>query len=378
MSFYEREQKNAKKMTINFFAPINNLGYGRHSYNLIREFEKLGNDICLVPPLGAVRFSDENVERWLAGRERFSPEEPSIMIFNEEYLTQFCGQPRIGFPVFELEQFTALQLACMRSCDYLMTTSAWGRAVLEKNGFDPNKIFVVNEGFDPEKFPVQSQPEGMFTFLTVGKFEERKGTMQTLRCFAERFSRDDEVRLILHCDNPFREDWDKILFTELMRFGFVPMTSHYLRGKNMVVLSKPVNDMAKLYAQADCGVFPSRAEGWNLPLMECMASGVPCIAGNWTAHTEYLSDDDYLVIPEKMAFKSTARDGVWFFGDRGEWHVMADETLKKSMVSARKHARDYRQTEMWENIVNRIRNFTWANAAQQIHESLEMITDEVI
>ena len=46
--------------------------------------------------------------------------------------------------------------------------------------------------------------------------------------------------------------------------------------------------VAALLADCDCGVFPSRAEGWNLGLLECMSVGLNVIATNYSAHTEFV------------------------------------------------------------------------------------------
>ena len=58
----------------------------------------------------------------------------------------------------------------------------------------------------------------------------------------------------------------------------------------MKLLPPDIESLAPLYAVADCGIFPSRAEGWGLPIFECLASGVPVIAGSWTGQSEYLKD----------------------------------------------------------------------------------------
>lgn len=78
-----------------------------------------------------------------------------------------------------------------------------------------------------------------------------------------------------------------------------------------------------LYNNATFGVFLSDAEGWNRPLMECLASGTPSICSNVTGHTEYL--DDY---PEILKVNPTDKnsahkgdicyqDDVWYFFRNG-------------------------------------------------------------
>ena len=50
----------------------------------------------------------------------------------------------------------------------------------------------------------------------------------------------------------------------------------------------PTHQLGALYRSADCFVLPSRGEGWGLPLLEAMACGLPVIATNWSAQTDFI------------------------------------------------------------------------------------------
>ena len=52
----------------------------------------------------------------------------------------------------------------------------------------------------------------------------------------------------------------------------------------------PYHQIGALYRSADCYVSPSRGEGWNLPLMEAMACGLPAIVTDWGAHHDFVTD----------------------------------------------------------------------------------------
>lgn len=41
----------------------------------------------------------------------------------------------------------------------------------------------------------------------------------------------------------------------------------------------------------DCFVLPTRGEGWGMPLLEAMAYGRPVIATDWSAHTDFMTED---------------------------------------------------------------------------------------
>jgi glycosyltransferase involved in cell wall biosynthesis len=54
--------------------------------------------------------------------------------------------------------------------------------------------------------------------------------------------------------------------------------------------------MPDLYRAADCFVLPTRGEGWNLPALEALACGVPVITTAWSAHLDWLNQENAFLI----------------------------------------------------------------------------------
>lgn len=369
-------------MKVNFFAPMNHLGYGIHSYNTIRAFEKRGHTATVIPPFGQVHRTDELIARWTGRRHHFDPNAPGVMIFHEEYLTQFCGRPRIGFPVFECEKFTPLQLAGMRSCDALLTPTQWGKDVLVRAGISGTKIWIVNEGFDPEVFkdvPVSESEEKSepFTFVHVGKFEERKGTLQMIRCFFTALE-NEQARLFLHVANPFVTNYDA-MDVLLEKLGFISTNAGktFRRMGLSIHFTNPYEspaEVAALYRKADCGLYPTRAEGWGLPILETLATGAPCVVGNWTGQSEYVGrlPKSYPFFIERYTTHKI-QDDIFFAHDHGEWRVPEDEGLVEKIRLAFHSAREFRKIPIWGEAVRFLRSFTWDEAADQLESALKGI-----
>jgi glycosyltransferase involved in cell wall biosynthesis len=59
-----------------------------------------------------------------------------------------------------------------------------------------------------------------------------------------------------------------------------------------------VPELTGLYRRASILAFPSRAEGFGIPLLEAMAWGVPAVASNIPALAEVAGDAALLVDPE--------------------------------------------------------------------------------
>jgi len=76
-----------------------------------------------------------------------------------------------------------------------------------KSGVNEKKIVVIPEGLDTGLYdPLQTQPyifeskklESKFKFLSVFKWEERKGWDVLLRAYFEEFGSEERVALVLH------------------------------------------------------------------------------------------------------------------------------------------------------------------------------------
>lgn len=129
-------------------------------------------------------------------------------------------------------------------------------------------------GLTPERFDLGESPWPRPYALFVGTVESRKNHILALRAW-QRLMDDgaDEFpdlvcigRLGWHADEFLREY----------------ITTNGLGGRVSVLTSSvPDADLARFYAHADFTVYPSRYEGWGLPVSESLAFGrLPVVAHN--------------------------------------------------------------------------------------------------
>ena len=123
-------------------------------------------------------------------------------------------------------------------------------------------------------------------------------------------------------------------------------------------------------AQADCGIFPSRAEGWNLELLEMLACGKQVITTNYSAHTEFCDEDNsHLVEIEK---KELAYDGKWFHGKCGKWAKISDSEIDQFVDHMKKihQSKQNKTLQLNQSGVDTANKFSWQNSALTIKEVL--------
>lgn len=145
---------------------------------------------------------------------------------------------------------------------------------------------------------VHAQPT--FRFLSIFKWEARKGWDALLSAYFLEFATDEAVELIIKT-KPFHSSSNfEALVAEWAASSGLP----YKERPPLRILDSeiPLVQLPRLYASADAFVLPSRGEGWGRPHVEAMAMGLPVIATNWSGPTAFLDERvgyplDYHLVP---------------------------------------------------------------------------------
>ena len=174
----------------------------------------------------------------------------------------------------------------------VVTPSRWAAVAYERFGFSAERIHVVPHGIDPTIFRSdEASRRAMraslgvgqaFLYVSVGAMTWNKGLDVLLAAFARVLENDTEARLLLKGTDalyPSREMVSEVLNDLPARARAAVSARLIYEGRTF-----SAKVMADLLRAADCYVAPYRAEGFNMPVLEAMACGVPvlCTAGGPT------------------------------------------------------------------------------------------------
>lgn len=345
---------------LNIQTPINNLGYGVAGYNILKEIYKRDSSVSLYP-IGNPEQQDDFIKSAMINTANLRLNRPFVKIWHQHDLAQRIGSGKyFGFPIFELNEFDKREQLSMLHCDEIITCSKWA-ADLVSSQID-KKASVVPLGVDSNTFsPTRVNNSTKTIFFNCGKWEKRKGHDVIIECFNKAFNASDDVELWMMCTNPFIGDnnkaWQKLYKESGLgdKIRLIPRQEHHL-------------DVARLMNMTDCGLFPARAEGWNLELLEMMACGKHVIATNYSAHTEFCTPvNSRLINVDKL---ETAFDGVFFDGSKGFWAELAKDQ-EDAIIH---HMRDIHSLKQSGDLVpnasgiETAARFSWENSVNKLVE----------
>ena len=176
----------------------------------------------------------------------------------------------------------------VRRADRVLTGSEWTkRDLVERYGVPPEEVTVTPYAFDPVFRPNGARREGAPYALFVGAIQPRKDPVAALEALALV---DGDLRLVLV--GPEKRDGVQVR-EAISRLGLeqrVELAGHVSQEQ-----------LAELYRGAACLVFPSRYEGFGLPVLEAMASGTPVVATATASVPEVAGGAAVLVEPGRPA-----------------------------------------------------------------------------
>ena len=350
-------------------------GYATSSRELIFALEKLGTKInynyvygpSTVFPVKENPYYGDHRLNLIANRSNLIDPKVSVVYAQGDVFYRNTGSYKVGFTMLEVNGFPYEWVRQAQKMDEVWVPSSFAREAFLSCGLT-KPIYTIPLGIDTEIFRPEGDrlesPNDEYVFLAVFEWGERKEPEMILKTFNSAFSASEDVRLVVKIMNTDPQ----VNLSE--RVAALNLDSKGGRIDFIVNREFAREDLPLLYRSADCFLSPSKGEGWNMPLMEAMACGLPSIATDWSAQTEFFnSSNGYPIQVEKVEparAKCPYYEGFyWAKPDKEHFRY-----LMRYVFENRKEARAKGLTAA-KDVAE---NWTWENAARQIRDRLSDIT----
>jgi glycosyltransferase involved in cell wall biosynthesis len=289
---------------------------------------------------------------------------------------------RIIYTMMETEKIHRDMIALMNEqFDECWVPTHWNHDTFGRSGLKI-QTYVMPLGVDPGIYSPSVQPAlpkaMLMTGPAAGKYEQpsgflfisvfqptfRKGYDVLIKTFEETFKNDPDVGLILgstayslpHDEFPWKS----------MRSRIWALNSTYTEKQ-----------LAMIYKACKAYVSTSRGEGWNMPLGEAAAVGIPVIVPRTSVHPElvpegagYFFDKDQDRVFAEGRFLSPYFDGIAF----PDYGPKSQKQLGEILRHVRKNYREA-QEKAQKLRAHMVSKYTWTITARKVAERIRAICE---
>jgi len=350
-------------------------GYANHSRNFFTALNKI-SDL----PVSIRNFSTGYPHKHPLLDIPF-PKNPINIVLEETnhyfYWDQPKGNPyhfdygdsfKISYNVWESTRQPEPFFSRLLEFDQLWVPSRWQKICSIEQGYPADKIKIIPEGVDVNKYyPITDIVDNkVFTFLLVGRWEHRKSTTEIIRSFLKSFPKEKDVRMICLVDNSFPTDGCKTTEERLNHYN-IP---HDDRLEFLSFVSE--EEYIRILQHCNCFVSCSRAEGFNLPLIEAIACGVPTICSDYGAQLDFADK-----ISTKVRIKSMEKPYQLLGYDNppGLWAEPDFDDLVEKFREVKENYKKKKERALdGSKIISYV--FTWENAAKTANNIINSLTEK--
>ena len=278
------------------------------------------------------------------------------------------GKYKVGFTMLETDSIPAEWVRQANLMHEIWVPSTFNVRTFRDSGVS-RPIHVIPLGVDPDYFnPKMARHPltGLFTFLSIFEWGERKMPEILLQAFSDEFRPDEPVVLICKTLNA---DGDVDVHAQIDGLDLGGMASRIHLSLNEVIAT---SQLGSLYCSADCFVLPTRGEGFGMPVIEAMACGLPVIATDWSAHCDFMNAENAYPLPVDRLVPAEAKCPYYkgFKWAQPSYHHL--RRLMRHVFENQAEARAKGQRASRDVLAN----WTWDQAAQKIVNRLDQIAAE--
>lgn len=326
-------------------------GFGNCTVALLKNSLEQGYDVRWI--------GRNNQVPSLRKAEKLPVTEDMAMIYHEqpkdEWLTSPFGK-NIAIVPFETTRIPASWVSKINAMDALLVISDQNEKMMRDSGVTI-PISKIKWGVDKNKFDYyEREDDDIFTFGQTGALSERKGSDLLVKAFITAFPpyQFPKVRLLLKSSyNIFK--WG-VKNDQRVQILLNPMEfSEYKK---------------RFWDKVDAFVWPTRGEGWGLPAMEAMMTGLPVIATNWSGTKEFTTPDTFIPLDNYKMVPAKDFTEKLYKEDCGDWAEPDLNELVEKMRWIYYHQEEAREIgkRAHEHIE---KNFLWEDAVADFHKKLK-------
>ena len=256
-----------------------------------------------------------------------------------------------------------------------VTPSNWSAMSMIRENFKP---LVIPHGVDTSKyFPISNEerfnfrndcdiPQNAFVFLNVGAMTSNKNIKGIIKAFYRVSHTNDDIYLVLKGLGNLYDCQTNInnAVKELKKEKII-QKDYWKQIKSKIVYLDDLfgyKDMCKLYNMADCYVSPYMGEGFNLPVLEAVACGIPVIIPEGGA-TDDFTTKEFALYPFTTSYKLNTGEYILVVNDLSLQEMMVQVIRNENFrIDARIQGPKYVNSK-----------FTWNHVAETIYNFLNMM-----
>ncbi len=313
---------------------------------------------------------------------------PDVVIDHdyEQEFTQMTPPPSGKWVVVRTWDFGPFPKAWVEKlnaeCDRLWVHTRWVQRQAIAGGVDPRRVRVIPLGIDPIVFT----PEGphyrlhttkRFRFIFAGATVFRKGIDILLRAYRQAFTRADDVCLVI------KDHGQDVFYKGISYREEIAEMQRDLNAPELLYLNHflPAAKLASLYRACDVAVFPYRAEGFGIPILEAMACGVPAIVPKFGACLDYCTARNAFLMPVRRI--SLPVQGTFAFNTLGfrqtvqqvDFAEVSVATLVNFMQQAYRIAPTLLEHKAIAGAEYAHKHMTWNDSTAQVMSQLAALDD---
>jgi GT2 family glycosyltransferase len=309
--------------------------------------------------------SDNALVNVIRGRTLNSPDGVQVVYGQGDIFQSNFGRYKVGFTMLETDRIPKDWVRQANLMDEVWAPSTFNAQTFLDSGVS-TPIYVIPLGVDPDHFnpKLSCHPiTGVYTFLSIFEWGERKMPELLLKAFNDEFRSSDDVILLCKILNV---DPGVDVRSQIAALNLRPGGGRIHVAENCLV---PTYQLGSLYCSADCFVLPSRGEGWGMPIIEAMACGLPVIATDWSAHRDFMNTDNGYPLPIERLVPAQAKC-PYYAGFR--WAEPSYYHLRRLLRHVFENQAEARAKgeKASQDVIS---NWTWDCAARKIVDRIDQI-----